>query len=54
MTLAEPPKKKLLEQVREAIRLKHYSDRTEETYVQWIKLRSKPSPILDGRHRLTD
>jgi Phage integrase, N-terminal SAM-like domain len=30
------PPKKLLEQVREAIRLKHYSYRTEQTYVQWI------------------
>jgi site-specific recombinase XerD len=37
MTREEPPKKKLLEQVREAIRLKHYSYRTEETYVQWIR-----------------
>jgi Phage integrase, N-terminal SAM-like domain len=32
----ETPPKKLLEQVRDAIRLKHYSYRTEETYVQWI------------------
>jgi integron integrase len=31
------PKKKLLDQVRDAIRLKHYSYRTEETYVQWIR-----------------
>jgi Phage integrase, N-terminal SAM-like domain len=30
------PPKKLLEQVRDAIRLKHYSYRTEETYVSWI------------------
>jgi site-specific recombinase XerD len=30
------PPKKLLDQVRDAIRLKHYSYRTEETYVQWI------------------
>jgi len=29
--------KKLLDQVREAIRLKHYSIRTEEAYVTWIK-----------------
>jgi len=29
--------KKLLDQVREAIRLKHYSLRTEEAYVTWIK-----------------
>jgi site-specific recombinase XerD len=33
----ERPKKKLLEQVREAIRRKHYSYRPKETYVQWIK-----------------
>ncbi len=37
MTDTEPPKKKLLERVREAIRLNHYSYRTEETYVQWIR-----------------
>lgn len=29
--------KKLLDQVRDAIRLKHYSCRTEQTYVGWIK-----------------
>jgi len=28
--------KKLLDQVRDALRLKHYSLRTEETYVDWI------------------
>jgi len=28
---------KLLEQVRDAIRRKHYSIRTEEAYVDWIK-----------------
>jgi hypothetical protein len=32
----ETPPQKLLDQVRDAIRLKHYSCRTEETYVQWI------------------
>ncbi len=31
------PKAKLLDQVREVIRLKHYSLRTEDAYVQWIK-----------------
>ena len=31
------PKSRLLDQVREVIRLKHYSLRTEGTYVQWIK-----------------
>jgi hypothetical protein len=29
--------KKLLDQVRDAIRLKHFSYRTEQTYVQWIR-----------------
>ena len=29
------PPKKLLDQVRDAIRLKYYSYRTEETYMQW-------------------
>ncbi len=31
------PKKKLLDQVRDVIRLKHYSIRTEEAYVNWIR-----------------
>ena len=31
------PKPKLLDQVRQAIRTRHYSPRTEETYVGWIK-----------------
>ena len=30
-------KPKLLDQVRYAIRTKHYSIRTEEAYVQWIR-----------------
>jgi len=29
--------KKLLDQVRDVIRLKHYSIRTEQAYVDWIK-----------------
>ena len=33
----QAPPKKLLDQVRDTIRLKHYSYRTEETYVQWIR-----------------
>jgi hypothetical protein len=33
----EPRPKKLLNQVRDAIRLKHYSYRTEESYIQWIR-----------------
>jgi integron integrase len=31
------PKRRLLDQVRDAIRLKQYSPRTEEAYVHWIK-----------------
>jgi len=34
---ALPAKPGLLDRVREAIRRKHYSRRTEETYVHWIK-----------------
>ena len=33
-TLSRP---KLLDQVRDVIRTRHYSDRTEEAYVGWIK-----------------
>jgi integron integrase len=33
----EPRPKKLLDQLCDVIRLKHYAYRTEETYVQWIK-----------------
>ena len=31
------PQPKLLDQVRDAIRLRHYSSRTEEAFTQWIK-----------------
>ncbi|MEL6321042.1 MAG: phage integrase N-terminal SAM-like domain-containing protein [Cyanobacteria bacterium J06626_14] len=37
MQPAQPKPKKLLDQVRDAIRVKHDSYRTEETYVQWIR-----------------
>jgi integron integrase len=32
-----PKAPRLLERVRDAVRRRHYSDRTEETYVHWIK-----------------
>ena len=35
--MEEKRPKKLLDQVRDAIRLKHYSIRTEQAYVGWIK-----------------
>jgi len=34
---SSPKGKKLLEQVSDAIRLKHYSSRTEKTYTDWIR-----------------
>lgn len=34
---AKPSERKLLDVVRDAIRLKHYSIRTEEAYVNWIR-----------------
>ena len=37
MQPAQSRPKKLLDPVRDAIRVKHYSYRTEETYVQWIR-----------------
>lgn len=33
----EKPAPKLLEKVREVLRLKHYSPKTEESYVHWIR-----------------
>jgi integron integrase len=34
----QPPQgKKLLDQVRDTLRTKHYSNRTEDTYVEWIR-----------------
>ncbi len=33
----QPGKPKLLDQLRTAIRVRHYSIRTEEVYVQWVK-----------------
>jgi len=45
-------KPKLLDQVRQAIRTRHYSDRTEKAYVHWIKrfifFHSKRHPIEMG------
>jgi len=35
--MKEQRPKKLLDQVRDTLRLKHYSIRTEQAYVGWIK-----------------
>ena len=37
MNASTPPPKRLLDQVRDAIRLKHYFYRMEQIYVQWIR-----------------
>ena len=34
---AGPPKPRLLDRVRTALRTRHYSPRTEEAYVAWIR-----------------
>ena len=36
-SISTPAKPKLLDQVRQAIRARHYSARTEKAYVYWIK-----------------
>jgi len=36
-SVGEPRPKKLLDQVHEVLKLKHYSPRTEESYANWIK-----------------
>ena len=52
----EPKPKKLLEQVREVMRLRHYAYRTEETYTQWIKryilFHQKRHPREMGRNEI--
>src|ERR687891_493464 len=50
-------KPKLLDQVREAIRMRHYSIRTEEAYVSWIKrfilFHGKRHPLEMGEDEIT-
>ena len=50
-------KPKLLDQVREAIRMRHYSVRTEEAYVSWIKrftlFHGKHHPLEMGEDGIT-
>ncbi|SMF07880.1 site-specific integrase [Pseudogulbenkiania subflava] len=36
-TPEESPRKRLLDEVRDRIRLKHYSIRTEQAYLDWVK-----------------
>ncbi len=37
MTTTIPPKPRLLDQVRQALRVRHYSARTEKAYLRWIR-----------------
>ncbi|MBD2311475.1 phage integrase N-terminal SAM-like domain-containing protein [Desertifilum sp. FACHB-1129] len=45
--MLEPRPRKLLDQVRDAIRVKHYSYSTEKTYVYWIR---RFIPFHNKRH----
>jgi integron integrase len=53
----EPRKPKLLDQVREVLRRKHYSIRTEQAYVDWIKrfifFHEKRHPVQMGESEVT-
>ena len=50
-------KPRLLDQVRDALRVRHYSLRTEETYLQWIKrfilFHNKRHPMEMGEQEIT-
>ena len=52
----QKPKKKLLDIVREKVRLKHYSFSTERTYVHWIKhyifYHNKKHPVEMGKEEI--
>jgi hypothetical protein len=53
----DPPKPRLLDRVRAAIRTRHYSRRTEKTYVAWIRryilFHGKRHPAEMGAHEVT-
>lgn len=57
MPMPARPKRKLLDQVRDAIRVRHYSIRTEEAYVGWIKryifFHGKRHPADMGQEEIT-
>jgi len=54
--MKEDRKPKLLDQVRQVIRIKHYSLRTEESYINWIKrfifFHNKKHPIEMGEEEI--
>lgn len=57
-SLMQPAKPKLLDQVRAAIRCRHYSRRTEDTYIHWIKrfifFNNKRHPEQMGETEITE
>ena len=52
----QPRKKKLLDQVRDKVRLKHYSLKTERSYIGWIKryiiFHNKRHPLTMGKEEI--
>lgn len=54
--MTESNKPRLLDQVRQVIRIKHYSLRTEESYINWIKrfifFHNKKHPIEMGEKEI--
>jgi len=50
-------KPRLLDQVRDALRVRHYSLRTEDSYLQWIKrfilFHNKRHPLEMGEQEIT-
>ncbi|MCD6579902.1 phage integrase N-terminal SAM-like domain-containing protein [bacterium] len=48
-------KHRLLDQLRQVIRIKHYSLRTEESYINWIKrfifFHNKKPPVEMGENK---
>ena len=54
--MIDSKKPKLLDQVRQVIRVKHYSLRTEESYINWIKrfifFHNKKHPIEMGEKEI--
>ena len=56
LTSSSSGKGKLLDQVRETLRRKHYSIRTEDAYIQWIRrfilFYGKRHPLEMGQQKL--
>jgi integrase-like protein len=54
---AGPPKPRLFDRVREAVRARHYSRRSEKAYVHWIKryifFHAKRHPVEMGAAEVT-